>query len=136
MPPVASLPILSKTKTDDILRNTTVAAGALRDMSESSRVPFLSSVSAISFSILTIVQVRAISFFNCFLWFAETKKNVRVNKQECLRMVESIQVLLWTVVDLCVNSETGEVLPPSMLNNIANFSLFVSFILNFIRHSN
>ncbi|KAJ6587360.1 hypothetical protein B0H10DRAFT_2234032 [Mycena sp. CBHHK59/15] len=101
MPPV-NAPLKSRTWTDNVLQSATVAAGALRDISGSSQVPFLHIVSAICFVILSNVQA------------------VKVNKQGCLQMVEQINELLWAIVDLCVNSKTGDVLPPSILHNIGN----------------
>ncbi|KAJ7471433.1 hypothetical protein B0H11DRAFT_2039968 [Mycena galericulata] len=104
----------SRFKAENVLQNATVAAGALRNMSESSQVPFLSSVSAISFAILSVVQ------------------SVKVNKDQCMLMIEQIHELLWSIVDVCVNLKTGDFLPPSTLNNIGHFARTLQKILSFV----
>ncbi|KAJ6619247.1 hypothetical protein B0H10DRAFT_1183073 [Mycena sp. CBHHK59/15] len=94
--------------------SATVAAGALRDISGSSQVPFLHTVSTICFIILSNVQA------------------VKVNKQGCLQMVEQINELLWAIVNLCVNSNTGDVLPPSILHNIGDFAQTLQKIHSYV----
>ncbi|KAJ6545023.1 hypothetical protein DFH09DRAFT_1172482 [Mycena vulgaris] len=103
-----------KSRTDAILQNATLACGALRSVADSSQVPFLQSISAISFAILSGVQ------------------SVKMNREECIRLVERIEALIWAVVDVCVNSQTGNTLPPSILNNIGNFARTLQKILSFI----
>ncbi|KAJ6623767.1 hypothetical protein B0H10DRAFT_2213432 [Mycena sp. CBHHK59/15] len=95
MPPV-NAPLKSRTWTDNVLQSATVAAGALRDISGSSQVPFLHIVSAICFVILSNVQA------------------VKVNKQGCLQMVEQINELLWAIVDLCAilhSASSSQIVP-------------------------
>ncbi|KAJ7459308.1 hypothetical protein FB451DRAFT_572020 [Mycena latifolia] len=87
-----------------ILRKAAIAAGALRDVSSSSQVPFLNAISGVSFAILGIVQ------------------SFKVQKQEYLQLVEQIHQLLWVVIDLCVGSQTTALIPPSILNSIGNFA--------------
>ncbi|KAF7345042.1 CTLH domain-containing protein [Mycena venus] len=96
MPSHTSLPTRSR-EPDSILRKATVAAGTLRDMSSSSQIPFLNTISAVSFAIFGMVQT------------------FKVQRQEYVQLVEQIHDLLWVVIDLSVGPQTTALLPPSML---------------------
>ncbi|KAJ7450392.1 hypothetical protein FB451DRAFT_1566603 [Mycena latifolia] len=97
-----------------ILQKAAIAAGALRDVSISSQVPFLHTVSAVSFAIFSIVQ------------------SFKVHKQEYLQLVEQIYDLLWVVIDLCVSSQATVLLPRSALHAIGNFAQTLQKIHSFM----
>ncbi|KAJ6556545.1 hypothetical protein DFH09DRAFT_1084636 [Mycena vulgaris] len=107
MPPAAVNAQPRYPKTDAILENATLTCGALRTVDDSYYVPFLQSVAAISSAILTAVR------------------SIKVNREECIKLVERIEELIWVSVDVCINSRTGDLLPPAVLNNIGNFARFV-----------
>ncbi|KAJ7459294.1 hypothetical protein FB451DRAFT_1272453 [Mycena latifolia] len=113
MPPPPN-PQKNKRVPTGILQKATVAAGALRDVSSSSQVPFLQAISTVSFAIVGLVQ------------------SLKVQKQEYVQLIEQIHELLWMVIDLCVNSETTVLLPPSILHIVGNFAQTLQKIHSFL----
>ncbi|KAJ7216416.1 hypothetical protein GGX14DRAFT_604681 [Mycena pura] len=113
MPPKPTTTLQPLSTTDSILQNAIVASDALRKISDSSSgsVPFLQSISAVSFAIFSVVQA------------------VKVNKEQYVRMVEQIQTLLWAIAEICYKSKIGAVLPLSIVNNIGNFARTLQKIL-------
>ncbi|KAJ7635878.1 hypothetical protein B0H17DRAFT_503793 [Mycena rosella] len=104
-------------KTDSVLKYTTIAASTLRDIAESSPIPFLRTVAAVSLSILTMADINT----------------ARTNKEECVHMVSQIDELLSVILHLCTNSEAGGILSPSTLHNIGNFADTLQKIHAFIQ---
>ncbi|KAJ7513032.1 hypothetical protein B0H11DRAFT_16352 [Mycena galericulata] len=86
----------------------------LRDIANSSSIPFLGTIAAVSSSILSIAQT------------------VKTNKDECMRMVAHIDELLSVVLELCLNSDDGDSLSPTTLHNIGKFADTLQKIHSFI----
>ncbi|KAJ7909635.1 hypothetical protein B0H13DRAFT_2330223 [Mycena leptocephala] len=103
---------LNRGKGDSVLRYATIAASTLRDIADSSPVPFLRTIAAVSISILTIAQ------------------SVRSNKEECMRMVTHIDELLSVILHLCID---GGDLSPATLHNIGRFADTLQKIHSFIK---
>jgi len=68
-------------KVDKILRYTTVAANALRDIALATRIPFLDIVCMLSSEIIAIVQ------------------DTKFQKEQCFRIVEEMHHLLCVVMN-------------------------------------
>ncbi|KAK7044326.1 NB-ARC domain-containing protein [Favolaschia claudopus] len=83
------------------LKYASIAASTLSDISDSTSIPFLRTISAVSVSILTIVQT------------------VKTNQDECLRMVARIEEVLSVMLRLCAQ---GEDLAPGTLHNVGKFA--------------
>ncbi|KAJ7670588.1 P-loop containing nucleoside triphosphate hydrolase protein [Mycena polygramma] len=88
-------------KGDTVLKYATVAASTLRDVADSSPVPFLRIIAAVSMSILSIVQ------------------SVRSNREECMRMISHIDELISVILRLCIKEDD---LSPATLHNIGRFA--------------
>ncbi|KAJ6514224.1 hypothetical protein C8R47DRAFT_1206598 [Mycena vitilis] len=89
---------------DTVLKYATVAASTLRDVADSSPIPFLRIIAAVSMSILTMVQ------------------SVRSNREECMRMISHIDELISVILRLCINEDD---LSPATLHNIGRFAELV-----------
>ncbi|KAJ7454180.1 P-loop containing nucleoside triphosphate hydrolase protein [Mycena latifolia] len=114
MPPRLNPPKNKPREPASILQKATVAAGALRDVSSSSQVPFLHAISGVSFAIFGIVR------------------SFKVQKQEYVQLVEQIHELLWVVIDLCVGSQTTVLIPPSILHTVGNLAQTLQKIHSFL----
>ncbi|KAJ7500087.1 hypothetical protein FB451DRAFT_1207445 [Mycena latifolia] len=113
MPPPTN-PQKNKGERTSILQKAAIAAGALRDVSSSSHVPFLQAISGVSFAIFSLVQ------------------SFKAQKQEYLQLVEQIHDLLWVVIDLSVSSEATLLLPSSVLHTVGNFAQTLQKIHSFL----
>jgi hypothetical protein len=51
---------------------------------------------------------------------------VKQNKDECAQLMEKTHQLLEAFIMVHINSETGGEFPPSVLNNIANFTQYIA----------
>jgi hypothetical protein len=47
-----------------------------------------------------------------------------------MRLVAEIHDLLWVIIDLCVNSQSTDFLPPAILHIIRNFARLVPFVFH------
>jgi hypothetical protein len=56
-------------------------------------------------------------------------QTVKWNKDECVRLMENIHELLYTIVDLHIRSKTGGTLPPGILHHIGKFTEYFSLHL-------
>ncbi|KAJ7245905.1 hypothetical protein B0H12DRAFT_1220652, partial [Mycena haematopus] len=102
-------------KGDTILRYATVAASTLSDIAQSTPIPFLRTIAAVSLSILTNAE------------------SVKSNKEQCMRMVSQIDELLSVILHLCVKSDSAEdTLSPATLHNIGKFAHTLQKIHSFI----
>ncbi|KAK7039773.1 NB-ARC domain-containing protein [Favolaschia claudopus] len=81
------------------LKYASIAASTLSDISDSTSIPFLRTISAVSVSILAVVQT------------------VKTNQDECLRMVARIEEVLSIMLRL---SAQGEELAPGTLHNVGS----------------
>ncbi|KAJ7032390.1 hypothetical protein C8F04DRAFT_658569 [Mycena alexandri] len=99
-------------KGDSVLKYATIAASTLRDIADSSPVPFLRTIAAVSLSILAIAQ------------------SLKSNQEESIRLVSRIDQLLSVILQLCVK---GDVLSPATLHNIGKFADTLQKIHSFVR---
>ncbi|KAJ7928345.1 hypothetical protein B0H13DRAFT_2311624 [Mycena leptocephala] len=89
---------------DKILQYTAVVADTLRDVADTSQIPFLDSVCTLVLTIVPIVQ------------------GMKLQKDRCLSMMEKIHQLLCALMSLYIHSDL-EIRSPQMLDHIAQFSL-------------
>ncbi|KAJ7128778.1 P-loop containing nucleoside triphosphate hydrolase protein [Mycena crocata] len=92
---------------------TGVTAATLKQLSETSPVPYLNIVAGVSLLILKTVQ------------------DVKKNKEECAAFLEQIDQLLLVILQLC--SEPAAVLPPGIVNGIGKFAEILQKIEVFMR---
>ncbi|KAJ7243469.1 hypothetical protein C8J57DRAFT_1243416 [Mycena rebaudengoi] len=90
---------------ENLIQYTTVAASTAEEIAGSFQIPFLSSATALTLSILKCVEA------------------VRSNRDEWMIMVEQIHEILCTIVVLCSTSEIKGVLPMELLYDIANLRM-------------
>ncbi|KAJ6586408.1 hypothetical protein DFH09DRAFT_1359742 [Mycena vulgaris] len=102
-------------KLDSVLRYATIAASTLRDIADSSPIPFLRTIAAVSLSILTIAD------------------SAKTNRDECIRMVSQIDELLSVILHLCAKSDVESDLSPATLHNIGAFADTLQKVHSFIR---
>ncbi|KAJ7240903.1 hypothetical protein C8J57DRAFT_1561900 [Mycena rebaudengoi] len=102
------------TQLENLIQHTTVAASTLEEIAGSFQIPFLSSVAALTLSILKCVEA------------------VKSNKDEWMIMVEQIHEILCAITSLCSTSEIKGVLPTALLYDIAKFAETLQKILTFL----
>ncbi|KAJ7119161.1 hypothetical protein C8R44DRAFT_790175 [Mycena epipterygia] len=89
-------------KTAEALQYTQAAAATLRDIAGSTYVPFLSTIAALSLTIIPLVQ------------------GARINKNRCMRIVEQIHELLCSLGIFLLDSDHPPT--PKMLDQIGAFA--------------
>ncbi|KAJ7277237.1 P-loop containing nucleoside triphosphate hydrolase protein, partial [Mycena rebaudengoi] len=92
------------THLENLIQYTTVAASTVEEIAGSFQIPFLSSVAALTLSILKCVEA------------------VRSNRDEWMIMVEQIHEILCAIISLCSTSEIKGVLPTALLYDIVKFT--------------
>ncbi|KAJ7362712.1 hypothetical protein DFH08DRAFT_799733 [Mycena albidolilacea] len=103
--------ITHRGKGASVLDYVIIAASTFRDIADSSSVPFLRTVAAVSISISTTVQ------------------SVKSNKEECTRMVSHIEELLSAIPKLYFNESD---VSPTTLHNIGRFADTLQKIHTFV----
>ncbi|KAJ7288595.1 hypothetical protein C8J57DRAFT_1642642 [Mycena rebaudengoi] len=100
---------------ENIIQYTTVAVNTVDGIAGSFQIPFLSSATALTLSILKCVEA------------------VRSNRDEWKTMVEEIHEILCYIVALCSTSEIKGVLPTALLYDIAKFTETLQKIFTFLK---
>ncbi|KAJ7252445.1 hypothetical protein C8J57DRAFT_1474117 [Mycena rebaudengoi] len=103
------------TQLENLIQYTTVAASTVEGIAGSLQIPFLSSVAALTLSILKCVEA------------------VRSNRDEWMIMVEQIHEILCAIISLCSLSEIKGVLPMALLYDIAKFTETLQKIFTFLK---
>ncbi|KAJ7261969.1 hypothetical protein C8J57DRAFT_1471260 [Mycena rebaudengoi] len=96
---------------ENLIQYTTITASTVEEIAGSSHIPFLTSATALSLSILKCVE------------------SIKSNRNEWTIMVEQIHEILCTIAKLCSTSEIKGVLPTAVLYDIAKFSETLQKIL-------
>ncbi|KAJ7146624.1 hypothetical protein C8R44DRAFT_898726 [Mycena epipterygia] len=94
MPPGITI---MKINLDNIIACLTPMISLLNDLSDAFGTPFIPAIANTTLSLITLVQ------------------NVKKNKEECIKLMENIHELLYSVVNLHIKSGTASSLPPSTL---------------------
>ncbi|KAJ7216916.1 hypothetical protein C8J57DRAFT_1482981, partial [Mycena rebaudengoi] len=102
------------TQLENLIQYTTVAASTVEGIAGSLQIPFLSSVTALTLSILKCVEA------------------VRSHRDEWMIMVEQIHEILCAITSLCSTSEVRGVLPTALLYDIAKFTETLQKIFTFL----
>ncbi|KAF7334576.1 NB-ARC domain-containing protein [Mycena venus] len=98
---------------DKLLEYTAMAASALQDAADTTQIPFLSRVSALTLAIIPMVQ------------------NTKVQKDRCTRIVEHIHHLLCVLASLSVDSV--EIQSPATLHHIAQVTVTLQKLDSYLR---
>ncbi|KAJ7896709.1 hypothetical protein B0H14DRAFT_3605161, partial [Mycena olivaceomarginata] len=107
-------PTVTEIHLDNITACLTPALTLLNELNDSFSPPFLQSISNTIRSLINAVQ------------------NVKRNKNECARLMENIHQVLYTIIDLHIQSETPGSLPLAMLDHIGKFMETLHKIHTFI----
>ncbi|KAJ7493507.1 hypothetical protein FB451DRAFT_1164401 [Mycena latifolia] len=90
------------------LKNVTACLNAviplLNEINDAFGTPFMRAIANTTLSLITGVQ------------------NVKRNKENCVQLMENIHELLYAIINLHINSETGGSLPPTTLDHIGKFT--------------
>ncbi|KAJ7246960.1 hypothetical protein C8J57DRAFT_1674430 [Mycena rebaudengoi] len=105
------------TQLENIIQYTTVAASTVEEIAGSFHIPFLSSATALTLSILKCVAA------------------VRSNRDEWMIMVEQIHEILCAITSLCSTSEIKGVLSTALLYDIAKFTEYVVIAFLWMTHT-
>ncbi|KAJ7107946.1 hypothetical protein C8R44DRAFT_804463 [Mycena epipterygia] len=92
------------TRFNNILKSLDAAITTVEAVSNGLETPFLRPISTTIRSLLTSVQT------------------VKKNKEDCKQMLEKIHELLYAIIRLHIDSDTGGQLLPSMLENLGKFT--------------
>ncbi|KAJ7138267.1 hypothetical protein C8R44DRAFT_976057 [Mycena epipterygia] len=107
-----SEPSISKEIPASCLDRATIAATALKQLSDFSSIPYLKVVAGVSLLILDTVQF------------------VKTNKEQCTTLIEKIEELLCIIIQLCVNTIT---LSSGLLHAMGKFAGTLQKIEAFMR---
>ncbi|KAJ7476749.1 hypothetical protein FB451DRAFT_1396978 [Mycena latifolia] len=88
----------------NIFTSLSGAVTTLEMVSESLKAPFLEPMSNIMGALLAAVQT------------------VKRNQDDCTEMLEKIHELLYGIIRVHINSDTGGELPPTMLKHLGKFT--------------
>ncbi|KAJ6595369.1 hypothetical protein B0H10DRAFT_2232934 [Mycena sp. CBHHK59/15] len=95
---------VTQIRLNNVIVYLTVAASALRELETAVGTPFLTTISNTTVSLLSGVQ------------------NAKSKRDECVQFLEHIHAILYGIIALHVNSDTGGVLAPATLDHIAKFT--------------
>ncbi|KAJ7469068.1 hypothetical protein FB451DRAFT_1177064 [Mycena latifolia] len=98
MPPQLSV---TEIRLKSLIDYLTIAVSTLQDFSDVSSTPFLKAISSTTASLLT--------------------SSIRRNKEECARLLDHVHTVLYAIIALHINSESGGVLPPETLDHVGKF---------------
>ncbi|KAJ7262875.1 P-loop containing nucleoside triphosphate hydrolase protein [Mycena rebaudengoi] len=100
---------------ENLIQYTTVAATTVEEIAGAFEIPFLTSATALTLSILECVEA------------------VRSNRDEWMTMVEQIHEIFCTIAVLCSTSEIKGVLSKALLYDIAKFTETLQKIFTFLQ---
>ncbi|KAJ7261958.1 hypothetical protein C8J57DRAFT_1232093 [Mycena rebaudengoi] len=101
---------------ENLIQYTTSTASTVQEIAGSFQIPFLTSATTLTLSILKCVE------------------SVKSNRDEWMIMVEQIHEILCTIAKLCSTSEIKGVLPTALLYDIAKFSEYLPSHLLYNMH--
>ncbi|KAJ7924537.1 hypothetical protein B0H13DRAFT_1863941 [Mycena leptocephala] len=104
----------AQARLDDITTCMAVMAKTLGILASSAKTPFIEAISNTTQSLLKNIQT------------------VKQNKDECIQLMEKTHQLLEAIIMVHINSETGGEFPPSVLNNVGNFTQTLHKIHTFV----
>ncbi|KAJ7131134.1 hypothetical protein C8R44DRAFT_904167 [Mycena epipterygia] len=105
---------VSEIRVKTIIECLTPMVTLLDEVTSAFGTPFLQAISSTTLSLINAVQ------------------NVKRNKDECIRLMENIHKILYTIINLHITSETRESLPPAILDHIGKFTETLHKIYTFI----
>jgi hypothetical protein len=115
------MPQKSPDAVDKILGYTLVAANTLRDAVTASQISFLSSVCALSLTVIPLVQVWESDSLILCLFEINIVQTTKFHKARCLGILDQIHGLLCVLMSLCSHSEG--IRSPKMLDQVAEFAV-------------
>ncbi|KAJ6499481.1 hypothetical protein DFH09DRAFT_1376034 [Mycena vulgaris] len=96
--------ISTRTRLENLVQFTTLAASAAKDISDAAKVPFLGSTATLSLAIVQAVQT------------------VKSNRDICIKLVERIHEIICKIIQLSSESKANGPLAPTIVYNIAKFA--------------
>ncbi|KAJ7131092.1 hypothetical protein C8R44DRAFT_904130 [Mycena epipterygia] len=96
----------------------------LNKVTDAFGTPFVPAISSTTLSLITAVQARNSEF--------KIPPNAKMNKEECIQLMENIHGILYTIIKLHITSETAGSLPPAILYHIGKFTETLQKIHTFI----
>ncbi|KAJ7099789.1 hypothetical protein C8R44DRAFT_988610, partial [Mycena epipterygia] len=103
-----------KFRLKDIVVSLTSAVTLLNEVSDVFGTPFVPAIANTALSLIKTVE------------------NVKTNKDECAKLTENVQELLYAIVGLHVHAETPGSLPPQTLRHLGTFKETMHKIHNFV----
>ncbi|KAJ7635206.1 hypothetical protein FB45DRAFT_1143274 [Roridomyces roridus] len=99
-----------------VLAYTNIAVSTLKVIAEGvgPSIPFLQTIAGISSSILTLAQ------------------SVKSNKEQCMRVVSRVNVILSVILDLCIEADGSSNVSPEILRDIGEFADTLQKVHSFI----
>ncbi|KAJ6600432.1 hypothetical protein DFH09DRAFT_595284 [Mycena vulgaris] len=97
-------PTVTQIRFNNILACLSAAVTTFKVVADSLKTPFLGPISNTMESLLNSVQA------------------IKKRKNDCITMLEQIHELLYAIIHLHMNSDTGPELPPNMLGNLGKFT--------------
>ncbi|KAJ6541313.1 hypothetical protein B0H10DRAFT_1970774 [Mycena sp. CBHHK59/15] len=112
---------VTQIRLNNVIVYLTVAASALRELETAVGTPFLTTISNTTVSLLSGVQVSSTALHEVYNR-TEYQQNAKSKRDECVQFLEHIHAILYGIIALHVNSDTGGVLAPATLDHIAKFT--------------
>ncbi|KAF7352174.1 ATPase-AAA-core domain-containing protein [Mycena venus] len=106
-------PTAIENRIENIVTGLTPVIPLLKELADAFDTPFVPAISITTASL--IAGVRTIK-----------------NKEDCVRLLEDIRVVLYAILDLHIRSETPGNLPPTMLHHIGKFTETLHQIYTFV----
>ncbi|KAJ7018450.1 hypothetical protein C8F04DRAFT_1328146, partial [Mycena alexandri] len=99
---------------ENIVAGLTAVIPLLKELTDAFGSPFVPVISITTASLIAGVRT------------------IKKNKEDCVRLLEDIHVVLYAILDLYIRSETPGSLPPTMLHHIGKFTETLHKIYTFV----
>ncbi len=113
-------PTAIEIRLENIVIGLTSVIPLLKGLNDAFSAPFVPAISMTVASLIAGIRVRYINKQKNY--FNHKIQTVRKNKEDCVRMLEEIHVVLYAILELHIRSETPGSLPPTMLYHIGKFT--------------
>ncbi|KAJ7458627.1 hypothetical protein FB451DRAFT_1372295 [Mycena latifolia] len=121
---------VSESRLQTIITCLPPAISVLNELHDVFGTPFLPIIASTTLSLTTAIQVRILDHEH---YRSDRRmQNVIRRKNDCIKLMENLHGLLCAIANLHLSSETGGVLPPSLLQNVGNFTITLHKIHTFV----
>ncbi|KAJ6514150.1 hypothetical protein DFH09DRAFT_1099705 [Mycena vulgaris] len=104
----------TETRLNNVIIGLTPAIELLRELHDAFSTPFVPIIATTALKLIEVVQ------------------EVKMNKNQCLLLMENIHVILYAIIQLHLKSESGGTLPPTTLKHVGKFTETLYKILTFV----